>query len=164
MITYQQLFSNTIKEPSKQSLFRLTMPNQDYPFQCIAESVELSFRNTAFKQRIAQGRNFNYADFSNLDMLNVVFYETKDMSVKDYINKWKLLIYNPITGVFGPPKLYERTITVEVLDEETAEVVQTMEYRGAAPADTAPITISYEDANGRVQITQSFAVKELVEI
>jgi len=157
---YNQIISQ-LKDPATQNRWRVRMPNEDYPFQCNAESVEFGFRNTPARQRVAQGRNYNYADISTLDAVNIVFYETYDFSVTDYLNKWKLLIFNPYTGVFGPPAKYERQLVVEMLNEDEDSVIKTFEYLGAWPTDTSPITASYEDPNGRIQITQAFVVKEL---
>ena len=152
---------NQLKEPASQERWRVRMPNEDYQFQCIAESVEFGFRNVPAKQRPGQGRTFNYADVSTLEAITIVFYETYDYSVTDYLRKWKLLIYNPETGVYGPPSGYERTIIVEMLNYEEDTPIKTFEYVGAWPTDTSPISASQEDASGRIQITQAFAVKDI---
>jgi hypothetical protein len=152
---------NQLKDPASQERWRIRMPQEDYQFQCMAESVEMSIRNVPAKQRFAQGRNFNYADVSTLEGINIVFYETYDFSVTDYLRKWKLLVYNSETGAYGPPASYERTIVVEMLNYEDDSVIKTFEYLGAWPTDTSPITASYEDPNGRIQITQPFAVRDV---
>ena len=157
---YNQLMTQ-LKDPAPQNRWRIIMPNEDYPFQCIAESVEFGFRNTPAKQRVAQGRNFNYADTSTLEAINIIFYETYDWSVTNYLNKWKLLIYNPTTAVFGPPEIYERNIIVDMLNYEDDSVIKSFEYIAVWPSDTSPITASYEDPNGRIQITQSFVAKDV---
>ena len=155
---FNQLLTS-LKDPALQTRWRVRMPDEDYPFQVMAESVEFSTRNVAAKQRMAMGKAWSFPDSSTLDGITIVFYETYDWSVTNYLAKWDNLVRDE-NGNYGVPIDYEKTIVIEMLNYEDDSAIKSFEYVGVWPTEMGALSMTSEDPNGRVQITQQFAVKE----
>ena len=157
MVTFNQV--RNIPDPALQSRWRVRMPGAQ-ELECIAESVQVIFRGVGAVARHGQAKVVYYPDTSEIDALNIVFYETHDYKVTDYLHKWRLQVRKP-NGDYGLPVEYERTIVIELLAHEDDSVVKTFEYEGAWPTDPSPIELSYEDPAGRIQITAQFRVSDV---
>lgn len=151
---------SSIKDPAIQTRWRVIMPDQKREWQYMAESVEVVFRGVSSKARYSQAREKHFPDSSEIDTLNIVFYETYDMEVTKYIHNWRHKI-RAIDGSYGLPKDYERTIYVDILHYDIDSPIMRFKYLKCWPIDSSPLPFSYEDNTGRIQVNQTFRVDDV---
>jgi hypothetical protein len=155
---YNTLVS-TIKDPALMTRWQVRMPNMASDFAIMALTVEIASRNVAAKDRYAQGKQFKRPDVSTLDDLTIGFYETHDFTVTDYMNAWDGKVRNS-DGSYNPPTSYWRDIVVEMLAYEDDTVVKTFTFKNCWPTTSGNWSLSYEDPNGTIIFTQTFAVDD----
>ena len=160
MLTYNSLQTG-LKDPAIQSRWRVIMPDVQ-PLLCIAESVEVVFRGVGAKARRGQAKVKYYPEESDIDTLNIVFYETADYDVLNYLTTWRGQIRHK-NASYGLPSDYERDIFVQFLAIDSNDVIKTLKYKGVWPIDPSPISLNYEDPNARIQISASFRVDDVEE-
>ena len=149
-----------LKDPAIQTRWRVIMPDQRNPMQYMAESVEAVFRGVSSKARFAQAKSKHYPDASEIDALNIIFYETYDYEVTRYLERWRNKIRNK-QGFYGMPAEYEKTIYVDMLHYDVNNYIIRFKYLKCWPIDSSPLSLTYEDSSGRIQVNATFRVDDV---
>ena len=150
----------SIKDPAIQTRWRVLMPDQKREWQYMAESVEAVFRGVSSKARYSQAKSRHFPDASEIDTLNINFYETYDFEVTKYLYKWRHKIRS-VDGFYGMPQDYERDIYVDMLHYDIDKPIARFKYLKCWPIDASPLSLNYEDSTGRVQVSATFRVDEM---
>lgn len=153
-------FQSSLKDPAIQTRWRVIMPDQKRETQYIAETVEAVFRGVSSKARYAQAKSQHFPDASEIDTLNITFYETYDFEVTRYLDRWRKLIRDE-KGYYGMPGDYEKDIQVHFLAYDSDKPIMKFKYEKCWPIDSSPLSLNYEDSSGRIQVPATFRVDEL---
>lgn len=153
-------FQNGVKDPAIQTRWRVIMPDQKRDTQYIAETVEAVFRGVSSKARYAQAKSQHFPDASEIDTLNITFYETYDFEITKYLYAWRHKIRNE-RGFYGMPHTYEKTIYVHMLHYDSDRPIMKFKYEKCWPIEASPLSLSYEDSTGRVQVPATFRVDDM---
>lgn len=146
-----------IKDPALVSRWFIRVEGTSSPYECIAESAELSFHKTPPKGRHYQGTQKFYPDFKDIDGITINFYETFDFSVTKFIKKWRSQIVRE-DGAYGVPVEYKRKISAFMYTQNQNVPMITFEMEGAWPTDKIPFSLTYDDEVGRLQAAVMFSI------
>jgi hypothetical protein len=158
-MNFKRDFALNLKDPALATNFLVRMPwSADNLKEIVAEKVTPTFFKTPATPRFNQGSNTYFPGITDIDGLTISFYETHDMAVLKWLNKWKLEVYDPITGVYGMPDVFKKTIYVEQYSQGSVSKVLNFEYTGCWPTDTAPFNLDYSDETGVIKVEAQFSV------
>ena len=159
MLTRSAAFS--MAPPALASRWFVLFENQVGPYSNVVETVEATFINTEAKARYSQGSNNYFAETTDIEGLNIMFYEDEKFSVTKWLKDWRKQVYNPENGVYGYPDDYKKRIYIELFSYEENRPILTLGYKNCWPTTAGTLALSYEDPNGRLQVTQQFSVDTL---
>lgn len=148
-----------IKDPALLSRWWITIEGTNEPYECVAETAELSFFKTPQKGRHFQGTQRFYPDFKDIDGITITFYETFDYQVTKFIETWRSQVVRG-DGIYGIPVEYKRKISALMYLMDKNEPVITFEMEGCWPTDKLPLSLTYEDEVGRAQVGVMFSIDE----
>ena len=150
-----------IPAPALTTRWIVLFENQPGPYKGIVETVEATFINTESKGRLSQGSNNYYPEMSDIENLNIVFYEDSEYSVTKWLRDWKLKIYDPVTGNYGVANDYKKRIYIELYNLVTKTPILKLGYKNCWPTSTGGYGLTYEDPSGRLQVNQQFSTDTL---
>jgi hypothetical protein len=155
--------TDVLNLPPPAPLFRwITLfDGQPGPYKGIVETIEATYINTEAKGRRSQGSNNYFADTTDIESLNIMFYEDDKYSVTKWLKEWKEKVFNPLDGSYGVANDYKKRIYVELYNLKTNKPIMQLAYQNCWPAATGATSYSYEDSSGRVQVNQQFSVDTL---
>lgn len=148
-----------IKDPALQSRWFIRVPDISSPYECVAESAEISFTRMPQKGRHYQGRERFYPDFVSIDSVTINFYETWDFQTSRWLKKWRSRIYKS-DGAFGVPAEFKRDIYADMYRLDSNTPVLTLHLIGCWPTDKIPFSLTYDDEVGRIQCGVMFSVDD----
>lgn len=152
-----------VKEPALVSRWYLQVPDVSGPYECIAESVELSFEKNQPKGRHFSATQRFYPDFRDIDGTTVVFYETWDFQVTKWLTRWRKQVYRS-DGTYGYPVDFKKKMTAYMFNLSSNEPILAYELTGCWPTDKVPYNLTFEDSEGRLQTACIFSVDGCDEI
>lgn len=157
MITLEQVL--LMKDPALISRWFIRVPEMTSPYECVAESAELSFPRTPPKGRHYQGTERFYPDFRTIDGITINFYETWDFQTTRWLQKWRNKVRKP-NGNYGVPADYKRDIFADMYRLDENRPILTLKLTGCWPTDKIPYSLTYDDEVGRVTCGVLFSVDD----
>lgn len=148
-----------IKDPALVSRWFITTDGTSGPYECVAETAELSFHKTPAKGRHFQGTQRFYPDFKDIDGITITFYETHTFDVTKWLKRWRAQIVRS-DGAFGLPIEYKRKMSAYMYTLEKNIPVVTFEMTGVWPTDKLPFSLTYDDEVGRLQVAAMFSIDQ----
>lgn len=163
MITFSRSEAYRMPDPALQTLWYLTTPSSNgAAISIAAESVSATWLKTSFRPRPADGKKLYFPDQTDIDGLNIVFYETFDFRVTRWYNSFQELVFND--GFYGMPANYKKPFILSLFERSNTKTpIYTITYEGCAPTDRAPFNLNYEDETGRITVEAQFTVDNVVE-
>lgn len=149
-------------DPALSSLWQVMIPYANGKATLFAETVSLTWFKIPAEGHLAGGRHLYFPGYAEVDGLAISFYETHDHKVGNWLQAWQKLIYNPETEVYGLPKDYKQTITVNLFSRFSSNAAKIVTYTGCWPTDRGPYELTYSDETGRIVIQAQFACDKQV--
>lgn len=121
------------------------------------ETFEIPFNNVK-SENVFSGGGYNYfPGFHDVSAFNVTFYGDSGGKSLKWLSDWKNRIKDFDTGIYQLPSNYKRTWEVALVDNTGSAVID-VTLSGCWPADTASITLDYNDGAGKVTFNQNFSL------
>lgn len=159
----ERYLAHSLPDPAQNTLWYLICPftnNQIY--HVLAERISATFPKNAFRPRHSEGSFDYFPETSDIDGINISFYETFDFRVTAWLDKWRKLIKDP-EGNYNPPILFKREFELQLFSRDNmTSPTMTILYQGVAPSDQTPIELAYEDETGRIMVEAQFSVDNQV--
>lgn len=158
----ERFLAHSIPDPAQNTLWWLTVPfSNGQVYHVLAERCSATFPKTSFRPRPTDGKQSYYPETTDLDGLNIAFYEAFDYRVTNWLNTWRKLIRDD-DGNYGPPALYKRDIQVRSYARtDLRSPVLSLTYVGCAPTDQTPFEFNYDDETGRMVVEAQFSVDNM---
>lgn len=128
-------------------------------FNYYVEDVHISLPFFTAQDYFRNGTRVYYPTYSDTGTINITFYEDGNMNTTRYIEAWKNLIQNRVTGLYNFPSAYKKQITVVTLDNMNV-VGGFFLVDGAFPTQSQPIHFGSASSD-IVRINQEFAVNRI---
>ena len=122
----------------------------------VAENVSFPFRNVQSQPRFLGGTYKKYPGMSEVENVDISFYENHKFSITSYLEKWRKLIYDSETGIYGMPVNYKKDIYLEIYDSQGNLGFKGI-LIGARPTGQNNFDLDYT-SGGRLNVTASFAI------
>jgi hypothetical protein len=153
---------DTIQDPALNTLWVLEIPfTNDADIVVYAERMQATFPKTPFRARYNEGSNSYFPETSDIDGINITFYEASDLRVTTWLDVWRKLIRSS-DGNYGLPVTYKKEILAKLYSQDNMSTpVKTLKYIGCAPTDQTPFELQYDDATGRITVEVQFSVDSL---
>ena len=129
------------------------------------ESITLVNKEYNSREVFRAGAMYKYPDTSfTIPDLTINFFGDKDLKSFRYVQNWIELINQPLTdsvphGAWAVPKIYKKTITVGVADENANEFYL-VDYQGCWPKSVNEIELS-SDSDDYIVYSTTFSVDNL---
>lgn len=158
----ERSLAHSLPDPAANNLWFLSVPfTTGEVYHVLAERITAPFYKIAFRPRPADGSSDYFPEVSDIDGINVSFYETYDHRVTNWLNKWRKLIRDE-KGNYGPPSLYKKDMLLRIYARDNlSSPVMSMTYIGCAPTDQTPFEFNYEDETGRLIVEAQFSVDDM---
>lgn len=155
----ERYLAHSLPDPAQSNLWYLICPfTNGQVYHVLAERVSITFPKNAFRPRPADGKFKYYPETSDLDGINVTFYETFDYRVLAWLNSWRKLIKDD-DGNYHPPALFKKEMIVRLYDRINLTSPRvTITYEGVAPSDQTPFELGYDDETSRITVEAQFSV------
>tara|TARA_B100001146_G_C16123006_1_gene408883 strand:+ start:516 stop:1007 length:492 start_codon:yes stop_codon:yes gene_type:complete len=150
-----------IPAPALNSRWIVLFENQIGPYKGIVETVEATFIRTEARARYSQGSNNYFPEATDIDGLNIMFYEDEEFSVTKWLKDWRRKVHDPADGTYGVANDYKKRVYVELFSLVSNKPVLQLCYRNCWPTTNAGLPLTYEDGTGRLQVNQQFSVDTL---
>lgn len=120
------------------------------------ETLDLPFNNIKIAEPFAGGAGYTYYPGTHdISSFSMAFYMDVQGTSLKWLNKWKGLVKDFKTNLYGLPSSYKQPITVILYDNRGKAVVK-VKLTGTWPADTQNLSLSNSSYN-RLILTQTFS-------
>lgn len=158
----ERYLAHSLPDPAQNTLWYCSVPfTNGMVYHVLAERAAPTFSKTSFRPRPAAGRQKYYPEATDIDGINITFYETFDFRVTNWLHSWRKLVVDD-DGNHGPPALFKKEIIFRLYARDNlSKPSMTMIYTGCAPTDQTAYELSYEDETGRITIEAQFSVDRM---
>lgn len=157
-----RLDAEAAPDPALNTLWLLEIPFADSTGLILyAERMQVTFPKTPFRPRYNEGSNSYFPETSDIDGINITFYEAADFRVTNFIKLWRKLIKDA-DGNYGMPDTYKKEIHAKLFSQDNmSSPIKTLKYIGCAPTDQTAFELQYDDATGRITVEVQFSVDSM---
>lgn len=158
----ERLLAHSLPDPAQSTLWYLSVPfTNNMVYHVLAERVSATFYKNPFRPRLTDGSNNYFPEVSDIDGINVTFYETFDYRVTKWLQEWRKLIKDS-AGNYGLPGIYKKEMTVRMYSrDDLTNHRLALTYLGVAPSDQTPFELNYDDETGRTTVEAQFSVDDV---
>lgn len=131
-------------------------------FNYYVEDVSISLPFFSSQDYFRNGTRVYYPTYSDTGTINITFYEDGFMNVTRYLEAWKNLIQNRVTGLYNYPSIYKKEIRVEPLSN-IGVPGGTFLVKGAFPTQSQPVSFG-ANSSEVIKVSQEFSVNRILFI
>lgn len=126
------------------------------------ESIEVPLLETGSHERVYGGEGYSFPNFASKAPIQVSIYEDDQYSATNWIQNWKLKIYDPKTQIYGLPVDYLKDLTVFLLPvDSNTKPTGKITIEGLFPIETSGRSFNYHTIDGRIVLQASFSARAI---